>query len=415
MIARKWIIVIAAVVIVGLGLGLGLTLPGPKAPETIKIGCANPDTGMASPQGAMARAGFELAVQHINEDGGVYVAEYGKRLPLELIILDDESDPTKTVTRLESLYARGVVATVGAPMSHLQAAAAGAAEVNKVPHVGCFGTLTPHQQGYRYIFSPFLKIGRDTELSVCTWLQTIDPAERPTKLVYWKILAEGGGDIWAWWQAHADDYGLEIVYMEEYAMGTSDFTGLIMSTMAALDAKGISHDQVIVHGFPLTSEAIAMITQSDTLGFNPKVFWFIRGPDSPQFGETLGDAANGVFVTSGWHYWAPFPGVDRLNAAHEQIYGTPADPIAGSAYGAIQVLADAIERAGTLDSEDIRDAVAATDMVSVMGPIKFDDTGMPVVGTIFCPGIEWQEGEMVLIFPSEHGGYVVPVAPHIWR
>ena len=185
MIARKWIIVIAAVVIVGLGLGLGLTLPGPAAPKSIKIGCVNPDTGMAAPQGAMTRAGLQIAVQHINEAGGVYVAEYGKKLPLELRILDDESDPMKTVTRMEELYAWGAVATVGGPMSFLQAAATGAAEVNRVPHVGYFGTITPHLQGYRYTFCPFLKIGRDTEFEVCKFLQTMPEEERPTKLAYW--------------------------------------------------------------------------------------------------------------------------------------------------------------------------------------------------------------------------------------
>lgn len=128
------------------------------------------------------------------------------------------------------------------------------------------------------------------------------------------------------------------------------------------------------------------------------------------------DLAHTVFFTSGWANTAPFPGVAELNAEHMQLYGRPADPITGNGYAAIQVLVDAIERAGTLDSEDIRDALAATEnLMTVNGPITFDATGAPVEGTIFTPGLQWQEGEMVLVWPREHGGYDVPEQPYYFH
>ena len=79
-------------------------------------------------------------------------------MPLELVLLDDESDATKTVSRLETLAAQGVVAYLGGFGSDLHAAAASVAEKNKIPYLGvAFALHKVHQQGFRYLFSPFWK------------------------------------------------------------------------------------------------------------------------------------------------------------------------------------------------------------------------------------------------------------------
>ena len=80
----------------------------PVAAQSVKLGAVVPLTGRYGPGGAQVRAGYEIAVEHINAAGGVSVA--GRKLPLELVVLDDESDATKTVARLETLAAQQVVA-----------------------------------------------------------------------------------------------------------------------------------------------------------------------------------------------------------------------------------------------------------------------------------------------------------------
>src|SRR5947199_317072 len=89
---------------------LGLT-PIPAFAQTVKVGAVVPLTGRYGAGGAQVRAGYEIAVEHINAAGGVSVG--GKKQPLELVLLDDESDATKTVARLESLAAQNVVAYLG--------------------------------------------------------------------------------------------------------------------------------------------------------------------------------------------------------------------------------------------------------------------------------------------------------------
>ena len=88
----------------------------------------------------------------------------GSMLPIELVLLDDESDATKTVASSRRLAAQGVVAYLGGFGSDLHAAAASVAEKNQIPYLGvAFALHKIHQQGFRYLFSPFWKspdIGR---------------------------------------------------------------------------------------------------------------------------------------------------------------------------------------------------------------------------------------------------------------
>ncbi|HWM76049.1 MAG TPA: ABC transporter substrate-binding protein, partial [Methylomirabilota bacterium] len=152
--------ILALLVLACLGLG-----PIPAWAQTIKVGAVVPLTGRYGAGGAQIRAGYEIAVEQLNAAGGVTVA--GKKMPIELILLDDESDATKTVSRLETLAAQGVVAYLGGFGSDLHAAAAAVAEKNHIPYLGvAFALNKVHQQGFRYLFSPFWKspdIGQATQ------------------------------------------------------------------------------------------------------------------------------------------------------------------------------------------------------------------------------------------------------------
>src|SRR5262245_13242926 len=122
--------------------------------QTVKVGAVVPLTGRYAAPGAQVRAGYEIALEDVNRGGGVAVG--GKKVPLELVLLDDESDATKTVARYESLASQGVVAYLGTFGSDLHAAAASVAEKNKVPYLGiAFALHKIHEQGFRYLFSPF--------------------------------------------------------------------------------------------------------------------------------------------------------------------------------------------------------------------------------------------------------------------
>ena len=159
------------------------TAPKPGVPEYIEVGASVPLTGKYGALGAMVKPGYEYAVADINAAGGVYVKEYDANIPIRLTLYDDESDPTKTVSKMEALFSENnVVAYLGGAGSDMHAASAPIAEKNKTPYLGiAFALYSIHQQGYKYLFSPFPK-SPDQARDVFEVLNTIPEAERPSKV-----------------------------------------------------------------------------------------------------------------------------------------------------------------------------------------------------------------------------------------
>src|SRR5438093_1506774 len=248
--------------------------PGLAAAQPVKVGAVVPLTGRYGAGGAQVRAGYEIAVEHINAAGGVTVG--GKKMPLEVTVLDDESDATKTVSRMETLAAQGVVAYLGGFGSDLHAAAASVAD--------------------------------------------------------------------------------------------------------------------LVLGLPTPPDGMTIVKQMKELGLNPKMTLLIRAPDPPIWSKNLGKDGDYVVLAPGWHHGVKAPGVKELNEAHTKKIGRPADPITGPAYANVQILAAAISHAGSLDKDKIRDAITATDMTTVIGPVKFRPDGTGIVNAVF---VQWLNGDGV--------------------
>jgi len=376
----------------------------PPAPEAIEIGAVVPLTGKYGGGGAQVKAGYEYAVADINAAGGVYVKEYDAKIPLKLTLLDDESDPTKTVSRLESLYSdQKVVAYLGGFGSDLHAAAAAIGEKNKVPYLGvAFALWQIHQQGYKYLFSPFWK-STDIGEGVYKSLNDLIPeGERPTKVAIFQETTDWGIELGGLWKEYASEYGYEVVVYEEYTPLTEDFSDLI------LKAKEAGAETLLA--LPNPPDGIAMFKQMSELGWTPKVSLIVRAPDAVSWAEALGPLGDDVVICPGWHNGEDYPGVSELNEKHQADFGRPADVMVGPSYAIVQILADAIERAGTLDREKIRDAIAATDMMTTVGPVTFREDG---TGVVLVPLVQWQAGKQELVWPKEMAtaDFVYPAPP----
>ncbi len=362
--------------------------PLPALAQSIKVGAAVPLTGRYGGGGAQVRAGYEIAIEQLNAAGGVSVG--GKKMMLELVLLDDESDATKTVSRLETLAAQGVVAYLGGFASDLHAAAASVAEKNKIPYLGvAFALNKVHQQGFRYLFSPFWK-SPDIGQQLPGMLTSIPAAERPKTVAIFQEKTDWGAEMTAAWVEAGKAAGYQVVVQGEYAPGAKDFSDLI------LKAKAVNADAVFA--LPTPPDGMTMVKQMKELGYTPKLTMFIRAPDPPIWSKNLGKDGDYVVLAPGWHYGVKAPGVKELNAAHEKKIGRPADPIVGPAYACVQVLAAAITRAGSLDREKLRDAIAATDMTTVIGPVKFRADGTGIVQSVF---VQWINGKQELVWPKE--------------
>jgi len=82
----------------------GQSLAAGPAPNTIKLGCSISLTGIFGAGGKWVRQGYEMGIKHINDAGGVYIKEFNKKIPLEIVFVDNESDPAKSASRMDKLY-----------------------------------------------------------------------------------------------------------------------------------------------------------------------------------------------------------------------------------------------------------------------------------------------------------------------
>src|ERR1700730_4467386 len=216
------------VLLVLASIGLG---PLPAWAQAIKVGAGVPLTGRYGAGGAQVRAGYEITGENLTARGAVMVA--GKKVPIELTLLDDESDATKTVSRFETLAAQGVVAYLGGFGSDLHAAAAAVAEKNRVPYLGvAFALNKVHQQGFRYLFSPFLTspdIGHATQ----ELLSLIPAGEPPKTVAIFQEKTDWGREMATAWTEAAKAGGYQVVVNGEYAAGAKDFSDLILKAKAA--------------------------------------------------------------------------------------------------------------------------------------------------------------------------------------
>src|SRR5207248_10908016 len=134
-----------------------------------------------------------LAIKDVNAGGGAMVKALGRKVPLELSILDDASDASQTTQRMETLNSSGVLAYFGGFGSDLHAASAAIAEKNKVPYIGvAFALFKVHQQGFKYLFSPFPKTP-DLVKSAFDMIDSLSP--KPTKVGIFAEKTDWGGEM----------------------------------------------------------------------------------------------------------------------------------------------------------------------------------------------------------------------------
>ncbi|HEX7098464.1 MAG TPA: amino acid ABC transporter substrate-binding protein [Acidimicrobiia bacterium] len=372
--------------------GPGTTEGAPvEAPEAITIGAVVSTTGGLAGGGAQVARGYTYAVDAINEAGGVYVEEFDTSLPLQLDIRDDASDPNQTTAIMDELAGTDIVAYLGGFATPVHAAGSATAERNRIPYLGvAVSTQALNEQGYRYFFSPFPK-SPDMARTVFEMLNgLLSEDERPYRVGIFQEATDWGEELGPLFVQEAESHGYEIVYHETYAPGTTDYTDLILGARAA--------DVQALLSLPTPPDAFAIYQQMGELGWKPPFNLVIRGADVPTWND-LGQAGDGVVLSTPWHPGLGFPGTEEVNQRHIEEEGRPADPVVGSAYALIEILADAIERAGTLDREAVRDAIAATDgLETIIGPITFRDDGTAEVPN---PHLQRIGGAIELIWPAE--------------
>lgn len=358
-------------------------------PQSIPVGAIVSLTGFDSNTGQQGKAGYEIAAEDINREGGIFVKEYGKKIPLDIIVQDAESDQRKAVSRMEWLHtSKKVVAYVGMTMIN---SGQGVAEKNKIPAVVIASPLqAAHERGLKYWFSPTGKTP-DYPKIILNVFDGLPAAKRPKKAVVFQENTEYGVEQAEHFKKEIARRGYVLAAFEKYTPMSKDFSPLIMA------AKNSGAELVLAS--PVAPDAMVLVRQMKELDYSPKALVIIRGAQDLSWGKAMGPMGDYVILSGFWHNAVKYAGVDKLNRAYQARVGRAADIVAGPAYASIQVLASAIEKAGTLDPVKIRDALAVTDMMTVIGRVKFRTNGTVIDP---CPAtVQWQHGDQKLVYPDE--------------
>jgi branched-chain amino acid transport system substrate-binding protein len=357
--------------------------------KTIKIGAVVPLTGRFAAGGEQIQNGYLLGIEDINKAGGVVVN--CEKMQLELKVLDDESDPTKTVQRMETLFSDDqVLVYLGGFGSDLHAAAAAIAEKNKTPYLGvAFALYGIHQKGFKYLFSPFPKSPSLVKASF-DMLDTLSP--KPTKVGIFAEKTDWGAEMRDLWSKEAKTRGYDLTTDEQYAPGAKDFSTMI------LNAKNAGTEVIVA--LPTPPDGVAIVKQMKELSYTPKLSIFIRAADNGgAWSQGLGKDGDSFALMPGWDPAVKFPGAADMSKRYMDKFNKPAQATAGPAYAVIQILADALNRAKAADRDAIRDAIAATDLKeSVIGPVKFNADGTGQVTTTID---QYQGGKQILVWPPD--------------
>jgi branched-chain amino acid transport system substrate-binding protein len=381
--------------VTGIALVATLTFaPVVRAEDVIKIGAPLALTGPLSAEAKKQETVWDMWLAKVNASGGIKVGS--NKMRVELVKYDYQSDGPRSAQLAEKLLTDDKVNFLLAPFGsgHTKIVAT-VAERYQTPVIACASSAeSVFNQGFKNLFGTLSPNGGMTDAMVAFFKSKMPQLHRVAVLgrddVFPKSMAEGISDA-------AKKAGLDVVYDKLYPVGTMDQS----SAMSAI--KEAKPDWIYVSGY--TQDLILARKQMADLSVSAPIVTMVTGPAYKEFTEGLGDLANDITSSSWWHHATNYQGIgpwrttaDFYSEFVKQNHNDP-DYVHASCAAAIIVLADAIERAGTMDKAKVRDALAATNVNTFYGPVKFTANGMNQVRDL--PIIQVQNKTIKVLNPTD--------------
>ncbi|MFE4704810.1 ABC transporter substrate-binding protein [Peribacillus simplex] len=349
--------------------------------DTIKIGVNLELSGGVASYGQSIAEGLELATAEINKEG-----IDGKKI--KLIKVDNKSEASEATSGAIKLTSQDqVAAIVGAATSTNSIAQVQIAQDNKVPVISPSGT------------SPEITFSKDKLNDYIFRTSFIDPfqgtvaANFATKEIKAKnaaIYIDSSSDyskgLAAAFKEQFEKNGGKIVAEEAYIAKDTDFR----STLTRL--KSAKPDFIFLPGY--YEEAGLIVKQARETGLDVP-FMGGDGWDSPKLVEIAGEKAlNNTFITNHYSSGDPDEKIQNFVSAFKAKYKDKSpDAFNALGYDTGYFLADAIKRAGSADSEKIKEALEKTaDLELVTGTFTLDEKHNPIKSATI---LEFKEGKQV--------------------
>ncbi len=372
------------------------------AANYITLGAAISLTGKKSRTGKLYVDSYKFAVERINKTGGIKVG--GKTYKLRLKLYDDQSSPTISSRFVEKLVSEDKVNFLLGPYSSgitiPDSLVARRYHIPMIEGGGASGKI--FNKGNKYIFGTLPAAG-DYFKSTLEFLKQAKPFPKRLAILY----ADDKFDISVAQGAKktAEKLGFDLVVYEKYPAGASDFTSILTKI------KGAKAQAVLVAGH--SEESINFVQQAKELNVSPMFLSLTVGPTEADFRKALGKDANYIFGVAPWSPQMNFKGYLFKNTqefikAFKAKYGYMPDYHNASGFADVAIYKDAIQRAGSLNPEKVRDAIAKTNLDTIYGHIEFKPNGQIKGSTVM---LQIQNGKVYQVYPHGVRKPVYPVPP----
>jgi len=345
-------------------------------PKEIVLGTALPITGGQSREGGYFKKGYELAVKEINDGGGIPIKEYGKNIPIKLIIYDDKSDNTTSVQLYEKLVTQDKVnALLGGYGTPLITAHTIVAEKYRVPYLNGGGaTAAIYQRNMKYVFGILASIEKLAH-TLMDWVSAQQDAGHLKKPLKISVMGENTSHGKEFRQGVLDrtkaaPARFQVVVDEPFELNLKDADPLLQKLKA-------SNADVFLADARLADYTTIHRRYTELRLYHQIVSYGPRGTEKAAR-DALGEASDYIVSCNWWHKEVPIPAARKFAEKYAQTYHEPAEWFPALAYETVRVMAKAMEMAGSLDKAKIRDALAKMDMkdsLVVGGRVWFKPNG----------------------------------------
>ena len=412
--------ILLSLLCIGLALFAGCT-EQQAATDELKIGVVASMTGPASTTGKDIWQSAVLAADEINADGGVYVADLGKKVPIRLIQGDDESTREggqKAVSRL--ITQDNVDLLVGGFSSAVVSAHQSIVAEHKVPYIISGASSSAVSRRTDIDTSTMFFHRPNAEDSAEAIMLFIDremrpaindkfgfSADRPLRLaIIYQDTSFGTGQRDAV-HKHIKNYNLpiEVVTEASFKMGESDFRTALTSVKAA--------NPDAVYTVTFLNELVPLIQQGRRDVGLDTIFFAIECNDDPDFYKGVGTYGEYMMLQSRFSPYAAPKETESAHAAFIQNFDNRWNGFPGmmgvATYEAVFIGAQAVENAGTLNKDAVRDALNDLEipqMIEVMkdGTIVFSDDFRESKFDLYLAQLKWDQnaGETrpVIVWPD---------------
>lgn len=361
-------------------LAVGCASKSASGKKAIKIGFVAPLTGPLANFTVGIKHAADLALAEMNKDGGIEVKEQKKKLPVEIIWGDSESNPTKAsevATKLATDDKVDILVGEWTPDTANPVSVVG--ERYQIPTLVSGAPDTSWLANGPYEWSYALMFNYDYFLD--EYFNGFDRLETNKKIGLVLDSSVDGTGMADLITQKAPSRGYTIVDPGRFPQGTTDYTSIV----SKIQSEGC---EILVASL-ITPELVTMWNQCQQLGYTPKIAVLSKGMHLSADVQALGPTAAGNCIETQWSPEFPFKSsllgmtAKELSDDFVQSVKQAPDVTIGWDYSLFDVIYDVLTRARTLDKETIRQTFQTTDINCIYGHITFADNHVGYTPIVF--------------------------------